>query len=164
VQLPYELRITGGKFPVVLYTAPKCTPCESARHHLAARGIPYAEKTIVTTADLDALKTRGLGENSFPALTVGREKSVGYEAGAYDRLLTIAGYPTASRLPVGYRQAAAEPLAAPAEGGPRATLPDGSLPGSPARPNDTTTLIERYRQQMGQPANRPPDGGPSMRF
>ena len=52
--LPYELKLARDRFPVVLYTADGCAPCASARQHLAARGVPYSERTIGTSADFAA--------------------------------------------------------------------------------------------------------------
>jgi hypothetical protein len=110
--LPYALRITSVKAPVVLYTTDECAPCNAARGHLSARGIPFREESVKTAADVEGFKARGFSENRFPALTVGREKTVGFEAGGYDRMLDAAGYPSTSILPFGYRQPAAAPEAA----------------------------------------------------
>lgn len=163
-ELPYELKVVTGKFPVVLYTAPDCTPCSAARQHLSARGIPFSERTISTTADFEAFKTRGFSENSFPALTVGREKTVGFESGAYDRLLTAAGYPRSSKLPANYRQAAAEPMIPPQPQKMTVTVqqnePAAAAGASGAEPN----AIERYRQQIQAGTANRQDDEPSMRF
>jgi len=164
VPLPYELKLVTGKFPVVLYAAPECGPCAAARQHLAARGVPFLEKTISTMADFEGFKSRGFSENSFPAMTVGTEKTVGFEAGAYDRLLTAAGYPRTSRLPAGYQQAVAEPMTPPQPQKLTVNVQRDAAqvkaPAAPAAPS----AIDLYRQQVqaGTPA-RTPDG-PSMRF
>ena len=166
VELPYELKMVNSKFPVVLYTAPECVPCAAARQHLGSRGVPFSEKSISTSADFDVFKTRGFSENSFPALTVGREKTVGFESGAYDRLLTAAGYPRTSKLPPNYKQAAAEPMTQPQ---PRKLTVTVQQPGQPADASasvaDNPSAIEVYRRQVqAGSANDASDSGPSMRF
>jgi hypothetical protein len=163
-ELPYELKAASGKFPVVLYTAPECAPCSAARQHLSGRGIPFSEKTISSTADFEAFKGRGFSDNSFPALTVGRERTVGFEAGAYDRLLNAAGYPRESRLPTNYKQAAAEPMTQPQPQKMAVTVQQGQ-PAAPATAaSGEPSAIERYRQQIqAGTANRQEDE-PSMRF
>ncbi len=168
VDLPFELKTTSSRYPVVLYTATDCVPCNAARQHLGARGIPFSEKSIATVADFDAFKARGFSDNSFPAMTVGSEKAVGFEPGAFDRLLDAAGYPRTSKLPASYRQAAAEPMTTQQPARAAAGVP------APARAEDTRhtagagagqSAIERYRQQI-QAGSTPPalDTGPAMRF
>ena len=49
--LPLELRTVASRYPVTLYTTKGCSPCESGRQFLHARGIPFSEKLVVTTAD-----------------------------------------------------------------------------------------------------------------
>ncbi len=163
-ELPYEIKTASGKFPVVLYTAPECAPCSAARQHLSARGIPFNEKTISSTADFEAFKGRGFSDNSFPALTVGREKTVGFEAGAYDRLLNAAGYPRESRLPTNYKQVAAEPMTQPQPQKMAVTVQQGQPAAPAAAASSEPSAIERYRQQIqAGTANRREDE-PSMRF
>ena len=41
--VPFELRKAMSTFPITLYTAPDCGPCESARAWLRRRGAPYQE-------------------------------------------------------------------------------------------------------------------------
>ena len=165
VQLPYELKTISGKYPVVLYTAPECAPCALARQHLSERGVPFSEKSIATSTDFEAFKTRGFSENSFPAVTVGREKAVGFEAGTYDRLLNAAGYPRTSKLPANYRQAAAEPMTAPQPQKLTVNVQRQTV-SSDAPAVEAASPIDRYRQQIEQArsANRAIESGPSMRF
>jgi glutaredoxin len=110
--VPAALRGAASNYPVVLYTTPNCAPCQHARGHLSKRGIPFAERTVNSRADAEAYKSAGFSDHSFPALTVGRERSVGFEAGEWDRLLDAAGYPKTSVLPPSYRQPPATGLAA----------------------------------------------------
>jgi glutaredoxin len=113
---PAALRDPVSKHPVVLYTSSGCEPCQQARAHLSRRGVPFAERTITSAADADAFQRAGFQEISVPALGVGHERSVGYEASAWDRLLDAAGYPKSSMLPPSYRPPPPAPLAAPAPG------------------------------------------------
>ena len=50
--VPFELRKAIATFPITLYTALDCGPCESARAWLRQRGAPYQE--IVVDTDVDA--------------------------------------------------------------------------------------------------------------
>lgn len=164
VPLPYELKLVSSRLPVILYTAPECGPCVSARQHLAARGVPFSEKTISTMADFEAFKSRGFSENSFPAISIGPEKTVGFEAGAYDRLLTAAGYPRTSKLPAGYQQAAAEPMVPPQPQKLTVNVRGDTAHGQPQPSAASPSAIELYRQQVQAGTPKRGSGGPSMRF
>jgi glutaredoxin len=110
--LPYELRQTASRYPVVLYTSSDCAPCASARSLLGQRGVPYTERTISSPEDSQAL-TRISGDGSLPFATVGSQHLKGYSEQEWVRYLDAAGYPKSSQLPPGYRQAPATPLVAP---------------------------------------------------
>ena len=56
-----------------------------ARQHLGPRGVPCQRKIDRTSTDFEAFKKRGFSENSFPAVTVRTRRSIGFEAGTYDR-------------------------------------------------------------------------------
>ena len=125
--LPFELRKVAGQYPVTLYTGTDCIPCTSARSMLTARGIPFAEKTVTTNEDTEALK-RLSGETALPFATIGSQQLKGFSDAEWTQFLDAAGYPKASVLPASYRQAAATPLVtvstaptAPAAGQPGAT-------------------------------------------
>ena len=108
--LPYALKAAASKFPVVLYTTTNCAPCGLARDLLTKRGVPFAEKTVGTAADIQQLTKLGFAEPTLPALLVGKEKSMGFDSAGYERLLDAAGYPRSSLLPSTYKQAAAEAM------------------------------------------------------
>jgi glutaredoxin len=108
--LPFDLRRAAREFPVTLYTTRDCPPCEAARALLRARGIPYAERTVTTPQDIEALEKLGHGKR-LPVLTVGRQTQREFEAGAWNALLDAAGYPRASQLPRTWQQPAPQPLA-----------------------------------------------------
>jgi glutaredoxin len=100
--LPAALREPASKHPVVLYTTADCAPCQMARAHLTRRGVPFSERTVSTAADAEALRRAGFQEVTMPGLGVGRDRTVGYESSAWDRLLDAAGYPQTSMLPASY--------------------------------------------------------------
>jgi len=110
--VPAALREATAKYPVVLYTTTDCTPCQQARSHLSKRGVPFVERTVSSSGDADQFRKAGFAENSFPAVSVGRERSVGFEVGDWNRLLDAAGYPKTSVLPPSFKQTPARALAA----------------------------------------------------
>lgn len=109
--LPFELRQIASKYPVTLYTSESCGPCGSGRALLRGRGIPFAEKTVTSSDDIQALQ-RISGESSLPFLTIGSQQIRGYSDTEWTQFLDAAGYPKTSQLPSGYRHPAAEALVA----------------------------------------------------
>ena len=109
--LPFELRQINSRYPVTLYTSNDCAPCNSGRNLLNARGIPYAEKTIGTNEDAEALK-RLSGQTSLPFLTIGSQQIKGYSDSEWTQFLDAAGYPKQSALPTAYLRPAPTPLVA----------------------------------------------------
>ena len=109
--LPYALRQAMGQYPVTLYAGADCVPCDSGRSLLKARGIPFAEKSISTNEDIEALK-RMSGDTSLPVLTLGGQKIKGLSESQWTQYLDAAGYPQKSALPASYRFSAATPLVA----------------------------------------------------
>lgn len=107
--LPFQLRQVAQKYPVTLYTGENCGPCQSARALLITRGVPFAEKTVTTAEDSQALQ-RLSGENFLPFATLGSQQLKGFSDAEWTQYLNAAGYPTASVLPPSYRQPAATPL------------------------------------------------------
>lgn len=107
--LPFELRKVAGQYPVTLYTGDNCGPCSSARSMLTTRGVPFAEKTVTTNDDAQALQ-RLSGESVLPFATIGSQQLKGFSDAEWTQFLDAAGYPKASVLPASYRQAAATPL------------------------------------------------------
>lgn len=97
-QLPLELRQVAARYPVTLYTAADCPPCDSGRKLLQARGIPYAEKRVASEEDALALE-RAVGGRSVPALNVGPQPVRGFSEGDWTVFLDAAGYPRESKLP-----------------------------------------------------------------
>jgi glutaredoxin len=124
--LPFELRQVAQKYPVTLYTGENCGPCQSARSMLTTRGIPFAEKTVMTPEDSQALQ-RLSGENTLPFATIGGQQLKGFSDSEYTQFLNAAGYPATSVLPASYRQPAATPMVA------VAAAPATTAPAAPAR-------------------------------
>ena len=107
--LPFELRQSMARYPVTLYSGPGCVPCNAGRLLLQGRGVPYAEFTVSSNADVEAL-ARISGDNSLPFLTIGGQKIKGFSQTEWTQFLSAANYPAASRLPSGFSFAAAKPL------------------------------------------------------
>ena len=137
--LPFELRQVVQKYPVTLYTGDNCGPCQSARAMLVSRGVPFAEKSVMTPEDSQALQ-RLSGENSLPFATIGGQQLKGYSDAEWTQFLNAAGYPATSMLPKNYKQAAATPMvavsaapatqAAPAQAPARAAAPVQTAPAA----------------------------------
>ena len=108
--LNYALAEASRNFPVTLYTSSGCAPCDDGRALLKKRGIPYSEKTVSSNEDVVRMKQAG-GTGQMPFLTVGRNTQTGFEAGAWNATLTVAGYPETSQLPSNYKFAAPIPAA-----------------------------------------------------
>ena len=80
-------------FPVTLYTSADCVAeCKNARDLLSGRGVPFTEKMLQKPEDAEELKQL-VGDAFVPSLKVGKQSSRGFEAGAYNNLLDLAGYP-----------------------------------------------------------------------
>lgn len=140
--LPYELQQLAGKYPVTLYSANGCGPCDSGRALLTKRGIPFTEKTVNTNEDLTAF-ARISKENAIPLLMIGGQAVKGYSDSEWSSYLDAAGYPKQSVLPASYKPAAAEPLSplktaaqapAPTDAGPEGTTGSEARPSTPPRP------------------------------
>lgn len=93
-QLPYATRIAAEKYPVTLYTSADCAEtCANARALLNGRGIPFTEMMVKNQEEAAEL-TKQMGTESFiPGLKVGPQNHAGYESGAWNNLLDLAGYP-----------------------------------------------------------------------
>lgn len=145
--LPYALREVAQRFPVILYTGDNCGPCGAARNLLQQRGVPFAERTVNTNEDIEALQ-RLSGNNNLPFGTIGGQQLSGYSEAEWTQYLDVANYPKKSALPVNYSRPAATPLvvlkrvqekpsasvpraAGSATATPRAT-PRGPTPSNPA--------------------------------
>lgn len=97
--MSYAMRQAVENFPVTLYVTPDCeAACKEGRDYLAKRGIPFAEKSVVSDADIAALRERlGGGDTVVPVLMVGDKHRKGFLESAWAGLLDAAGYPGAGR-------------------------------------------------------------------
>ena len=107
--LPIDLREAVQRYPVTLYGSSNCGPCDSGRQFLQQRGIPYAEKSVVTGED-GAVLLRLTGGSDLPAITIGSQVVRGWSSEGWASYLDAAGYPRESKLPAAYQFAAATPL------------------------------------------------------
>jgi glutaredoxin len=110
MQLPYALAEAARKSPVVLYTTPACAACDQGRAMLTQRGIPFAERTVVTNEDQAKLAEAG-GAGRVPLLLVGGDKRIGFDAGSWNDALNDAAYPKKAVLPRDYQNPVAESAA-----------------------------------------------------
>ena len=140
--LPFELRKVVSKFPVTLYTTDACKPCDRGRSMLTTRGVPFSERTITTPEDSNALRSL-FGDTTLPAISIGGQRLKGLSESEWNQYLDAAGYPQASTLPEGFKNAAATPLVtlqkpatpAPKEAEKTATQPPVQTPPA-ANPNN----------------------------
>ena len=129
--LPYELRQVASKYPVTLYVGDNCGPCGAGRSMLTSRGIPFAEKTVSSNEDGQALQ-RLSGDRSLPFMTIGSQQLKGFSDSEWTQFLDAAGYPSSSTLPASYRQPAATPLVAVAAAPAAAAAVPAARPATPA--------------------------------
>ncbi len=107
--LPYQVRRAASSYPVMLFTAGKCPPCNTARDFLVKRGIPFAERTIETGDDSIELKRLTQAEG-VPVVTVGTAPLIGFDPDEWNLTLDASGYPKTSQLTVAFKQEPARPL------------------------------------------------------
>jgi glutaredoxin len=111
INLPLEVRQASAKFPVTLFVSNSCAPCDSGRNLLINRGVPFAEKTVSTPEDVEALQKMS-GNASLPFLTIGGQHVSGFLDSEWTQYLNAAGYPEQFKLPANYRRTPATPLVA----------------------------------------------------
>lgn len=150
--LPYALRQVAGKYPVTLYTGDNCGPCNSGRSLLTSRGIPFAERTVTTSEDSQALQ-RMSGETSLPFVTIGSQQLKGFSDAEWTQYLNAAGYPATSALPASYRAPAPAPLVSVAAA-PAASPADPANLATPGASAGTTVISRPTRPVARQPGVR----------
>ncbi len=155
--LPFELRQVTSKYPVTLYTGDNCVPCNSGRSLLTSRGIPFAERTVTTSEDSQALQ-RISGETSLPFVTIGSQQLKGFSDAEWTQYLNAAGYPATSALPASYRAPAPAPLVSVAAA-PAAATGEGPTTGATAGTTVTTRPARPARPAaQQQPSSSNPAG------
>ena len=133
--LPVALRQAAERYPVTLYSAADCAPCEAGRKLLQQRGVPFTEKLILTEDDAQAME-RSLGARTVPSLTIGKQALRGLSESEWAAYLDAAGYPPESALPKGWQAAPAAPLAPRRVEAAAASRPAPAAP-APAAPSVT---------------------------
>ncbi len=128
--LPRELRAAAARFPVTLYSAADCAPCDAGRQLLVQRGVPFTERLIVSEDDAAAME-RVLGARTVPGLTIGSQALRGLSPAEWTAYLDAAGYPRESRLPANWQAPAATPLVARRSARPASAPPPAA--SAPAR-------------------------------
>jgi glutaredoxin len=146
VELPYGLAQAVRNNPVTLYTTSDCAACDEGRALLKQRGIPFSEKTVKSNDDQQKLKEAG-SDGQLPLLVVGKDKRIGFEAGAWNEALASAAYPKQKVLPRNYQYPAA-------------------VPAAPARPLVRNEASDREPDAVAKPKAPPPpsDNPPGFRF
>jgi len=127
--LPYETRIAQQNFPVTLYVGSECGgPCDQARNLLNKRGIPFTEKMLKTSKDIEAFRQLSGMEAFAPVLQVGKDFIKGFLESQWNSELDIAGYAkTASyRQRIMQQQAPSSPAAPAVPAGEDQTSPSES--------------------------------------
>ena len=110
--LPLPLREVATRFPVTLFAAPECAPCDDGRRYLQERGVPFIEKLADANIDREVWR-QAAGSSEAPVLLVGQQLLRGYSPAAWASYLDSAGYPAASVLPRSYRAPAPQRFGAP---------------------------------------------------
>lgn len=111
VVLPAELRQAVQRYPVTLFVTDSCGPCDAGRQLLVRRGVPFAEKTVTSAQDNDALQ-KLTGGNEAPTLAIGAQVLRGLTDSLWNSYLDSAGYPKQSALPFNYQYPAPSPMVA----------------------------------------------------
>lgn len=126
---PFVLQQARKNFPVKLYSAPGCQPCDTARSLLNKRGVPFSEVSVTGDPEQLAELQKTTGVTGVPALVVGRNAQSGFDESIYHRMLDEAGYPRTGLLPP-RSQAEPQPVNARPET-PQAPTPQPSGPYAP---------------------------------
>ena len=101
-QLPYALQVATRNFPVTLYTTDCGAACDQAGKLLTTRGVPFTQKNAKDPQVAAELMKLADGKLIAPMLLVGKSAVKGFEEGAWQSALDIAGYPKSNQLPGNY--------------------------------------------------------------
>jgi glutaredoxin len=92
-QQSYAMQQAVKNFPVTIYTSKDCgNPCKKGVDYLTKRSVPFAEKTVNTQAEIDAV-VKLSGAPKVPVLVVGIVVKSEFEEQAWGEALDTAGYP-----------------------------------------------------------------------
>src|SRR5690606_23864260 len=103
-------------------------------------------REVRTQRDADAFRALGFSALSFPAVSIGSERLLGYEPSGWDRSLDAAGYPKESKLPRNWQYAQPEPL----------TAPEAAVVSLQAPPDADGASADASAQQAGAGSSRSP--------
>lgn len=94
-QLPYATQQASKAYPVTVFVAPDCEPCNQGRELLRKRGVPYSETAVQSEESMKQLRDLA-GGLTVPVLKVGAATLIkGFEETAWNNALDAAGYPKA---------------------------------------------------------------------
>jgi glutaredoxin len=150
--LPFELRQAATRYPVTIYTSPGCQTCAQGRSLLTSRGIPFAERSVASKEDGEAL-TRLAGTSNVPVLTIGAQQLRGFSDAEWTSFLDAAGYPKSSMLPASYSPPPATPLVA-----------LDTAPAQTAAPTAAAQAGANTRALAPLPVEQPPENPAGIKF
>lgn len=88
-----ELEAIAGKFPVLLYSTPRCSACDLARVYLGKRKVPFTEKNVGDDRAVQEELIKRTGQLTVPTIVVGERVMNGYMETLLGGELDQAGYP-----------------------------------------------------------------------
>lgn len=91
-----ELEAIASKFPVLLYSASRCSACDLARGYLEKRKVPFTEKNVGDDRALQDELIKRTGQLTVPTIVVGERVMNGYMESLLGGELDQAGYPKIS--------------------------------------------------------------------
>ncbi|QYF94745.1 glutaredoxin family protein [Massilia sp. PAMC28688] len=83
----FAQHVTQHRHRLTLYGTTTCPACAHARAHLVKAGIPFNDQ-VIDQSDAAKQMYQKLGERSVPILVSKTELLIGYNAAAYDRLVS----------------------------------------------------------------------------
>jgi glutaredoxin len=138
--LPAELRQAVSRYPVTLYSAADCPPCDRGRTLLLQRGVPFTERRVANE-DEAALLERVVGGRTVPALMIGAQPLRGVSEAEWTAYLDAAGYPRESRLPRNWPVPVPLPLIDRPAAGQNAAQQPPPQPGPPREEPPTVPVL-----------------------
>lgn len=142
LHFPLALRQAVQANPVALYVSTDCQPCQMAEQYLRQRGIPFQTWKVSSNADFARLKALGFSSNGFPAISIGSQRSVGFESNAWRKMLDTARYPDEPQLPATYHYPAISNLS------PDVPIQGATSFNSPARILDASQVLPAGGQRQ----------------
>jgi len=90
---PEKKEDVAEKYPVVLYSVPKCSSCDLARAYLQKRKVPFSEKNVESDRKSQEEMKEKTKSLSVPTILVGAKVMSGYMESLLEGELDQAGYP-----------------------------------------------------------------------